>query len=155
MLEKRPIVVDENMVVLGGNMRLKACIEAGFKKVNIIKAEGWTDKQKEQFIIKDNSSFGEWDWDILANEWEIKELSEWGLDLPKIYFDEDKEPEIDKDIFSDQLDTYINAKIKQITLYFDSEDYEKALNDLTIIRDKENLTDNTQVFKFLIEKYGL
>ena len=87
-----------------------------FKKVNIIKAEGWTEKQKEQFIIKDNSNFGEWDWDILANEWEIKELSEWGLDLPKIYFDEDKEPDIDKDIFDHELDTYINAKIKQINI---------------------------------------
>jgi hypothetical protein len=155
MLEKRPIVVDENMVVLGGNMRLRACVEAGFKKVNIIKAEGWTEKQKEQFIIKDNSNFGEWDWDILANEWEIKELSEWGLDLPKIYFDEDKEPDIDKDIFDHELDTYINAKIKQITLYFNAQDYEQAINDLEKIRDKENLTDNTQVFKFLIEKYGL
>lgn len=155
MLEKRPIVVDENMVVLGGNMRLRACVEAGFKKVNIIKAEGWTEKQKEQFIIKDNSSFGEWDWDILANEWEIKELSEWGLDLPKIYFDEDKEPDIDKDIFDHELDTYINAKIKQITLYFNAQDYQQAINDLEKIRDKENLTDNTQVFKFLIQKYGL
>ena len=82
MLEKRPIVVDENMVVLGGNMRLRACVEAGFKKVNIIKAEGWTEKQKEQFIIKDNSSFGDWDWDILANEWNIKDLEDWGLDFP-------------------------------------------------------------------------
>ena len=155
MLELRPIIVNEQNIILGGNMRYKAAVEAGLKEVFIVQAKDLTEKQQEEFIIKDNSSFGEWDWDLLANEWEVKELSEWGLDLPKIYFDEDKEPDIDKDIFSDQLDTYINAKIKQITLYFDSEDYEKAINDLQTIREKEKLDDNTQVFNFLIKKYGL
>ena len=155
MMELRPIIVNEQNIILGGNMRYKAAVESGLKEVFIVQAKDLTEKQQEEFIIKDNSSFGEWDWDLLANEWEVKELSEWGLDLPKIYFDEDKEPDIDKDIFSDQLDTYINAKIKQITLYFDSEDYEKAINDLQTIREKEKLDDNTQVFNFLIKKYGL
>ena len=155
MMELRPIIVNEQNIILGGNMRYKAAVEAGLKEVFIVQAKDLTEKQQEEFIIKDNSSFGEWDWDLLANEWEVKELSEWGLDLRKIYFDEDKEPDIDKDIFSDQLDTYINAKIKQITLYFDSEDYEKAINDLQTIREKEKLDDNTQVFNFLIKKYGL
>ena len=154
-MELRPIIVNEQNIILGGNMRYKAAVEAGLKEVFIVQAKDLTEKQQEEFIIKDNSSFGEWDWDLLANEWEVKELSDWGLDLPKIYFDEDKEPDIDKDIFSDQLDTYINAKIKQITLYFDSEDYEKAINDLQTIREKEKLDDNTQVFNFLIKKYGL
>ena len=81
MLEKRPIVVDESMTVLGGNMRLKACKEAGLKKVWIDVAEGWNDKQKKEFIIKDNVGFGEWDWDILANDWEEQEISDWGLDV--------------------------------------------------------------------------
>jgi hypothetical protein len=82
MLEKRPIVVDENMIVLGGNMRLKALLEAGVKDVWIDVAEGWTEGQKKEFIIKDNVGFGEWDWDILANEWEPDLLEDWGLDLP-------------------------------------------------------------------------
>lgn len=155
MLELRPIVVNKHNLILGGNMRYRAAVEAGLDEVYIVKALGYTQEQEDEFIIKDNSSFGEWDWDLLANEWDVKELSDWGLDLPKIYFDEDLEPDIDKDIFSDQLDTYINAKIKQITLYFDSEDYEKAINDLQTIREKEKLDDNTQVFNFLIEKYGL
>ena len=155
MMELRPIIVNDQNVILGGNMRYKAAVEAGLNEVFIVQAKNLTPKQQEEFIIKDNSSFGEWDWDILANEWEIKELSDWGLDLPKIYFDEDKEPEIDKDIFDHELDTYINAKIKQITLYFNADDYEKAIEDLQTIRDKENLEDNTQVFKFLIDKYGL
>tara|TARA_R100000734_G_scaffold2296_1_gene2382 strand:- start:794 stop:1372 length:579 start_codon:yes stop_codon:yes gene_type:complete len=155
MLELRPIVVNKHNLILGGNMRYRAAVEAGLDEVYIVKALGYTQAQEDEFIIKDNSSFGEWDWDLLANEWEVKELSDWGLDLPKIYFDEDKEPEIDKDIFDHELDTYINAKIKQITLYFNADDYEKAIDDLQKIREKENLEDNTQVFKFLIDKYGL
>lgn len=80
MLEKRPIVVDEGMVVLGGNMRLKACKEAGLKEIWIDVVDDWSDHQKEQFIIKDNVGFGEWDWEILANEWNPEELKEWGLE---------------------------------------------------------------------------
>jgi DNA modification methylase len=82
MLELRPIVVDSNMVVLGGNMRLKACIAAGLKEVPIIVADQLTDAQKGEFIIKDNVGFGEWDWDLLANEWDVEALTDWGLELP-------------------------------------------------------------------------
>ena len=82
MLELRPIVVDSNMVVLGGNMRLKACIAAGLKEVPIIVADQLTDEQKGEFIIKDNVGFGEWDWDLLANEWDVESLTDWGLELP-------------------------------------------------------------------------
>lgn len=81
MLELRPIVVDSNMVVLGGNMRLKACLAAGLNEVPIIVADNLTEEQKAEFIIKDNVGFGEWDWDVLANEWETQSLNEWGLDL--------------------------------------------------------------------------
>jgi DNA modification methylase len=79
MLELRPIVVDENMIVLGGNMRLKACIEAGLKEVWIEVAD-LTEQQKKEFTIKDNVGFGDWEWDMLANEWEQTELEDWGLD---------------------------------------------------------------------------
>jgi len=82
MLEIRPIVVDEENVVLGGNMRLKACKEAGLKEVFIIRANDLTEEQKQEFIIKDNVGFGEWDWDQLANEWDTDKLEDWGLDLP-------------------------------------------------------------------------
>ena len=82
MLELRPIVVDENNIILGGNMRYKACVEAGLKEVFILKAEDLTEQQKDEFIVKDNVGFGEWDWDILANEWDTDKLQDWGLDLP-------------------------------------------------------------------------
>ena len=80
MLFLRPIVVNDDMVVLGGNMRLKACKEAGLKEVPIIKAENLTEEQQKEFIIKDNVGFGEWEWDILANEWDADLLEEWGLE---------------------------------------------------------------------------
>lgn len=82
MLQLRPIIVDDNYVVLGGNMRLRACIEAGLKRVPIIKASTLTPEQQKRFIITDNVGFGEWDWDLLANDWEMVDLEDWGLDLP-------------------------------------------------------------------------
>ena len=81
MLKIRPIVVDEDMMVLGGNMRLKASKDAGLKEVWIEVAEGFTEDQKKEFIVKDNVGFGEWEWDILANEWDSVQLAEWGLDV--------------------------------------------------------------------------
>ena len=82
MLELRPIIIDENNMVLGGNMRLKACIEAGLKDVPVKQAKDLTEEQKKEFIVKDNVGYGEWDWDDLANNWNVEELTEWGLDIP-------------------------------------------------------------------------
>ena len=80
MLNIRPIVVNQDMVILGGNMRYKACKEAGLKEVPIIIAD-LTEAQQREFLIKDNTSGGEWDWEVLANEWDSEQLEEWGVDL--------------------------------------------------------------------------
>jgi hypothetical protein len=90
MLHLRPLVVNEDMVVIGGNMRLKACKELGFQVLPVIISDLDEQKQKE-FTLKDNISFGIWDWDILANEWEVEELIEWGLDLPLDFADEEED----------------------------------------------------------------
>ena len=82
MIELREIVVDEDMMILGGNMRYHAMKELGIKDCVIKIAEGLTDKQKKEFVIKDNSNFGEWDMDLLANEWSDLPLAEWGVDVP-------------------------------------------------------------------------
>ena len=82
MLELRPIVIDENNMVLGGNMRLKACLEAGLTDVPVIHANNLSEEKKKEFIIKDNVAFGEHNWDELANSWNAEELTEWGLDIP-------------------------------------------------------------------------
>ena len=81
MLSIRPIVVNKQMVVLGGNMRLKALKEAGIKKVPVIISD-LTEEQQREFIIKDNVGFGEWDWSMIANEWDVDQITEWGLDIP-------------------------------------------------------------------------
>ena len=92
MLNKRPLIVftdvDNKYVVLGGNMRLKACKEIGLKEIPIIVADEWTEEQKNEFLIKDNVGFGEWDWDSLANEWDAEKLDDWGLDVPIFKEDE-------------------------------------------------------------------
>jgi hypothetical protein len=80
MLELRPVVVDEEMVVLGGNMRLRAAMHLGFKEVPVVVATGLTEEQKNEFIVKDNVSFGEWDWDMLADTWDQEALIEWGFE---------------------------------------------------------------------------
>jgi DNA modification methylase len=82
MLNLRPIVVNDDMVVLGGNMRLKACKEAGLKEIPIIKASELTEQQQKEFIVKDNVGYGEWDWSDLANNWDSEQLIDWGLDIP-------------------------------------------------------------------------
>lgn len=101
MLELRPIIVNEHNVILGGNMRHKACIDAGLKEVYIIQAKELSEEQQREFIIKDNVGFGEWDWDILANEWDIELLSDWGLDTIK--YDWDNLDYIDEDVDKPEL----------------------------------------------------
>jgi len=100
MLKLRPIVVDEDLIILGGNMRYRACVEAGLKEVTIKIAKGLTEEQKKEFIIKDNVGFGEWEWDILGNQWNTKDLENWGLDvwqneddIQESLIDEDEIPE--------------------------------------------------------------
>jgi hypothetical protein len=119
MLELRPIVVNEDMVVLGGNMRLKACKEAGLKEIPIIKASELNEEQQRAFIIKDNVGFGEWDWDALANEWDAEQLAEWGLDVPN--FDAGE---------LDDLSEQIQPTFRIEVLCKDEEHQEKTYNKL-------------------------
>lgn len=109
MLKLRPIVVDENMMVLGGNMRLKACKEAGMKEVWIDIAEGLSDEQKDEFIVKDNVGFGEWEWDMLANEWDSVKLAEWGLD---VWQNEDDKFDSDVNDISDNIGEEFRVEVE-------------------------------------------
>ena len=134
MLELRPIVVDEKNIILGGNMRYKACQQIGLKEVYIIKAENLTEEQLQQFVIKDNVGFGEWDWDILANTWKPEELKEWGLDVWQ------PESEVDYSILDDEdLSTELNDMTdgvkKAIQIEFEAEDYEEAQHLVKFWRD--------------------
>jgi DNA modification methylase len=97
MAQVRPIVVNQDMIVLGGNMRLKAMKEAGWKEAPVAIVD-WDEDKQRQFIIKDNVGFGEWDWDMLANEWDAESLGEWGLDVPQMNETEIEAEEDDFDV---------------------------------------------------------
>ena len=133
MLKLRPIVVNKDMVVLGGNMRLKACKEAGLKEVYILKADELTEQQQREFIVKDNVGFGEWDWDILANEWDNQQLKQWGMDVWQ------PEEEVDYSALEDlDLDETIEDKeagVKRaIMIEFDPKHYDQANELITQAR---------------------
>ena len=98
MLDIRPIVVNADMVILGGNMRFKACKEAGLKEVPIIIADNLTEEQQREFLIKDNTSGGEWDFEMLANEWDVEQLDDWGLEIPSFEAEEQIEDIEDKKV---------------------------------------------------------
>jgi ParB-like chromosome segregation protein Spo0J len=119
MLEIRPIVVNSDMVVLGGNMRLKACKEAGIKEIPIIIADNLTEDQQREFLIKDNVSGGEWDWDMLSNEWDSEELTDWGLDLP-IDLEDIKQTKDIPDIGQIEFSEELLLEHNYIVLYFDN-----------------------------------
>ncbi|HUS48608.1 MAG TPA: ParB N-terminal domain-containing protein [Candidatus Paceibacterota bacterium] len=146
MLELRPIVVDENMVVLGGNMRLKACKEAGLKEVWVDIAENLTEEQKKEFIIKDNVGFGEWEWDMLANEWDAMELTDWGLDTWQEPVAVDYSI-LDDDDTSKQLEDMANGVKKAIQIEFYPEDYASAYELIQFWREQK-----LYVGGFLVEK---
>ena len=123
MLEIRPIVVNDDMIILGGNMRYKACKEAGIKEVPIIIAKGLSAEKQREFLIKDNVSGGEWDFELLK-DWDALELESWGLDMP-IKNDEKTEGEI---YFSEELDYESNYIILKFTTDIDFTQIETLLD---------------------------
>jgi hypothetical protein len=128
MLDIRPIVVNSDMVVLGGNMRLRACKEAGLKEVPIIVADNIPEDRQAEFIIKDNVGFGEWDWEMLANEWDSDLLADWGLEVPTVL----DEPDYD-DLIGEEKNKPATMKIT-----FESpEQLQKAEIDIQELLDRK------------------
>jgi ParB-like chromosome segregation protein Spo0J len=140
MLNKRPLIVftdtDGKYVVLGGNMRLKACKEIGLKEIPIILADEWTEEQKAEFLIKDNVGFGEWDWDQLANEWDAEKLDDWGLNVP-VFMDDVDYSILDDEDLDDQLNAMTDGVKKAIQIEFEAEHYEDAYELVKFWRQKE------------------
>ena len=137
MLKLRPIVVNKDMVVLGGNMRLKACKEAGLKEVYVLKADDLTEEQQKEFIVKDNVGFGEWDWDILANQWDNVQLKDWGMDVwqPEEDVDYSILEELD---LEDTLDNKEAGVKRAIMIEFEAQDYDQANELITKARKEGN-----------------
>jgi hypothetical protein len=140
MLEKRPLVcytdIDGKYVVLGGNMRLKASQEIGLKELPIVLANDWTQEQRDEFLIKDNVGFGDWNWDQLANEWDAEKLDDWGLDVWQSEPDVDYSI-LDDDDMSEQLSDMTNGVKKAIQIEFESEHYEDAYEMVKFWRERK------------------
>ena len=147
MLELRPIVIDENNMVLGGNMRLKACIEAGLTDVPVKQAKDLTEEQKKEFMVKDNVGFGEWDWDLLANEFDTEEIGEWGLDIPNFNTQQLDYSILDESDVIDQMNDMANSVRKAIQIEFEPEHYEEAQELVKFWREQK-----LYIGAFLIEK---
>jgi len=151
MLDLRPIVVNKDMVILGGNMRYRACQEAGYKEVPVVIADNITKEQEREFIIKDNISGGDWDWDALANEWDNDSINDWGLEVPSW---NPNEEEIDLSTLEDTMDTFLNNTIRQIVLYYDTEEHKSVLQRLETVSTDLGLDhDNSTVVLKLLEHY--
>lgn len=154
MLEIRPIVVNSDMVVLGGNMRLKACKEAGLKEVHIIAAEELTPEEQKQFIIKDNVGFGEWDWDMLANEWDAEQLDDWGLTVWNV---DDMSNANDYEGLdqSSKLDKFLDAELKRMFLVYDNSTFENVVSWFNKLQEKHGLENHSQVILKLMENENI
>jgi hypothetical protein len=154
MLEVRPIVVDNNMVVLGGNMRLKASKEAGLDEVYIIKFDNLSEEKKKEFIIKDNVGYGEWDFDILKSEWNVDLLNTWGLDIViEDYFDiDDRNNSDDEDDIEEKPTGSMNdySTFDLVMLYDNKIKLLKILNDIKQQLDIEKQEDALMV---LVDNY--
>jgi hypothetical protein len=154
MLNIRPIVVNEDMVILGGNMRFRACKEAGLKEVPIIVANNLTEDQQREFLIKDNVSGGEWDWDLLANEWEVQQLNDWGLEV----WQNDEMSNLNEYEGLDaesKLDKFLNSELKRMFLVYDNETFENVIGWFNKQQEKHELENHSQVILKLMENENL
>jgi hypothetical protein len=137
MLDIRPIVVNKDMVILGGNMRFKACVEAGLKKIPVIIADNLTLEQEREFLIKDNVSGGEWDWSLLQMDWDNDKLKDWGVDVPKFADSPDYSilDDNDSDI-QEQMNEMTDGVKKAIQIEFEAEHYPEANELVKFWREK-------------------
>ena len=154
MLEIRPIVVNSDMVVLGGNMRLKACKEAGLKEVPIIIADNLSEEQQREFLIKDNVSGGEWDFEMLAEDWDVEQLEDWGLgvwhndELSNLNEYEGLDAE-------SKLDKFLNSELKRMFLVYDNDTFENVISWFNKQQEKHELKNHSQVILKLMENENI
>ena len=155
MIELRPLVVDEDGMLLGGNMRLRALKELGYTEVPHQVAKGLSDEQKREFIIKDNISSGSWDWDALGNTWDEVKLRDWGLHVWQPEVDVDYSI-LDTEEFSgidERVDTIVDGLTKAILINFALSDFDEAYSLVKLAKEEEfNL--GSAILSLLRDKFG-
>jgi len=161
MLNLRPFVVNEEGVILGGNMRYQACIELGIEDVPVVVAEGLTEEQQREFVIKDNVNFGEWDWDVLANEWESPALNNWGLevgdsssqllDIDDVY--EPNDGEIEKDGPQSKDSNAVRFVTYELVMQIDNK--MKLIEILNSVKEKHHFETSEEALMKIIKSYKI
>tara|TARA_R110002126_G_scaffold620_8_gene3820 strand:- start:293 stop:868 length:576 start_codon:yes stop_codon:yes gene_type:complete len=144
MLHIRPLIVNQDNVVLGGNMRLKALEKLNIEyDIPVIRVEGLTPEQETEFVIKNNLSYGEWNWSSVVSDFDQSTLTNWGLTVPAVYFDDDEEP-------TDLQYGDLSNSIKQITLTYTTQEYTDMIDMLSGISRREDYTSFTDTVEYLI-----
>jgi hypothetical protein len=149
MAEVREVVVNKDYMILGGNMRFKAMLEAGYKEIPV-RVVDWSEEKQREFIIKDNVSGGDWDWDLLANEWDNEILQDWGLNLPS--YEGVNHIQDDGEYLNDEND-YANNNVNQIVLIYDNKEYTEIMGKLSdyFSREENKGKSPSELFKELIQ----
>lgn len=154
MLELRPVVITDDGMILGGNMRHQAALNAGLKEIPVVIASNLTTEQQREFVIKDNVAAGEWNWDKLANEWNLPDLGDWGLSEVNMFSAAATEPERDIDLpnMNASAESYLNNTIRQIVLHYDRETHADVLERLSVVGEAFDIEDdNSSVVLALLE----
>lgn len=144
MLELRPIVVNADGIILGGNMRHQAAITAGLTEIPVVVADQLTPDQQREFVIKDNVSAGEWNWDTLANDWSLPDLGNWGLSEVDVFAHAEVKHlhATSESIEPIAADGDIQNSIKQIVLHYDKQTYDDVLHRLSLAAEAMDIHDD-------------
>jgi len=156
MLELRPVVINDHGVILGGNMRYHACVAAGMTRIPVARASALTPEQQREFIIKDNVGSGEWEWDRLANEWDLPTLAEWGLGEVTMFAQASDAAERDIDLprLSESAEAYLTNSIRQIVLHYDKDTHADVLKRFAAVAKARDIeSDNAAVVLALLEHW--
>jgi hypothetical protein len=147
-LNLSPLLINDCNVILGGNMRFRALVDLGYKEIPCIKVEGLDSQKQKELIIKDNINYGDWDWNVLISAWDLPQLTDMGLPVPKFYFEQDQVREVDDDTTKDAFNKWLNNEKGQIKLFFDNATY-----DIVFSYFQRKNQDKSQILQELIDKY--
>lgn len=153
MLEISPVVIDENNMIIGGNMRYKALTELNYKQVPYVRVIGLTPEQKQQFIIKDNVNYGDWDWNVLLDGFTAPELEGFGLEVPEDLLANNTERQVDPVTLKDRFDTWMNNDIRSIKIFLSPREEVNVKSMVTSLMINNKLETNGQLLTWLLDEY--
>jgi hypothetical protein len=153
MLQISPVVVDENWVIIGGNMRYKALKDLDIKETPYVKIDGLTEEQKKEFVIKDNVNFGDWDWNVLLNDFPQPKLLDLGLFIPEHLIDNNDERKEDKNTLKEQFDTWLNSDERTVKMFLSNSQWEEVKDQLDTLVETLEVDGYSDVLVVLLDKY--